>query len=143
MKKLFGFALFLALLAPAALAQESYTEGPVWRVELVRVKPSYGNTYLASLQKNSKPILDEEKSQGLIVDYKIFLKETKHDPQDWDVCVAIEYKNHSAMDGLDAKTDVIESKLLGGQANVQALGQSRQDYREIISDELLQEITLK
>jgi hypothetical protein len=101
------------------------------------------DTYLASLRKNTKPVLEEEKSQGLIVDYKIFLKETKSDPQDWDICVAIEYKNHGAMDGLDAKTDAIENKILGGQAQAHSLSETRQDYREIISNELLQEITLK
>jgi len=37
------------------------------------------------------------------MDYKIFLKETKHNPEDWDICVAIEYKNHAAMDRLAAK----------------------------------------
>jgi hypothetical protein len=143
MKKLLGLAIGFALLAPAVLAQESYTEGAVWRVELIRVKPNYVDTYLASLRKNSKPVFEEEKSQGLIVDYKIFLKETKNDPQDWDVCVAIEYKNHAAMDGLDAKTDAIENKILGGQAQARSLSETRQDYREIISNELLQEITLK
>jgi hypothetical protein len=125
------------------LAQESYTEGAVWRVELIRVKPNYVDTYLASLRKNTKPLMEEEKNQGLIVDYKIFLKETKNDPQDWDICVAIEYKNHVAMDGLDAKMDAIEDKILGGRAQAHSLGETRQDYREIISSELLEEITLK
>jgi hypothetical protein len=143
MKKLIGLAIAFALVAPAVLAQESYTEGAVWRVELIRVKPNYVDTYLASLRKNTKPLMEEEKSQGLIVDYKIFLKETKNDPQDWDICVAIEYKNHAAMDGLDAKTDAIEDKILGGREQAHSLGETRQDYREIISSELLEEITLK
>jgi len=70
--------------------------------------------YLASLQKSSKPLLDEEKKEGLILDYKFFIKETKNDPQDWDVCLAIQYKNHAAMDGLDAKEDAVRDKILGG-----------------------------
>ena len=30
--------------------------------------------YLATLQKSSKPFFDEEKRQGTIMDYKIFLE---------------------------------------------------------------------
>src|ERR1700732_1997455 len=99
MKTIYRLAAFLLLLAPAVLAQEQYTEGPVWRVSLIRVKPTAMDAYLASLQKSSKPLLDEEKRQSTIMDYKIFLKETKSSPQDWDLCLAIEYKNHAAMDG--------------------------------------------
>ena len=95
MRKLYGLAIAVLLLAPAVMAQEHYTEGPVWRVELVRVKPTHMDEYLASLQKSSKPLLDEEKKEGLILDYKFFIKETKNDPQDWDVCLAIQYKNRS------------------------------------------------
>jgi hypothetical protein len=40
MKMLLGLAIGFALLAPAVLAQESYTEAAVWRVELIRVKPN-------------------------------------------------------------------------------------------------------
>ncbi len=136
-------AIAVALLAPAVMAQEHYTEGPVWRVELIRVKPNHLDEYLASLQQASKPIIEEEKKEGLILDYKLFLKETMNDPQDWNVCIAIQYKNHAAMDGLDAKTDAIEKKILGGQQQAQQLGEKRAEYREIVSNQLLQEITLK
>jgi len=136
-------AITVALVAPAVMAQEHYTEGPVWRVELIRVKPNHMDEYLASLQQASKPLVEEEKKEGLILDYKIFLKETMNDPQDWNVCIAIQYKNHAAMDGLDAKTDAIEKKILGGQQQAQQLGEKRAEYREIVSNQLLQEITLR
>jgi hypothetical protein len=143
MKRLSGLVIAVLLLAPAVLAQEHYSEGPVWRVELVRVKPTFMDTYLATLQKDSKPILDEEKSEGLILDYKFFLKETKNNPDDWDVCLAIEYKNHAALDGLDAKEDAVEQKILGGKDKTQQVGVSRAEYRQLVSDELMQEIILK
>src|SRR5271157_5279995 len=102
MKKFYGVVVFVLLLAPALFAQEHYSEGPVWRVSLIRVKPNQMDAYLTSLRQSSKPILDEEKRQGIIVDYKVFLKETKSTPEDWDLCLAIEYKNHAALDGLSA-----------------------------------------
>jgi hypothetical protein len=143
MKKLYGLALFLLLLTPALLAQEHYTEGPVWRVQLIRVKPTQLDAYLTSLRQSTKPLIEEEKRQGVIMDYKVFLKETKNGPEDWDICVAIEYKNHAAMDGLAAKGEAARDKILGGKQAAQQLGEKRAEIREIISSELLQEIFLK
>ncbi|MGC2790747.1 MAG: hypothetical protein WA899_01900, partial [Candidatus Sulfotelmatobacter sp.] len=74
MKKLYGLVVFALLLAPALFAQEHYTEGPIWRVSLIRVKPTQMDAYLTSLQQSTKPFIEEEKKQGLIVDYKVFLK---------------------------------------------------------------------
>jgi hypothetical protein len=143
MKKLCGLVVFLLLLAPALLAQEHYTEGPVWRIQLIRVKPTHMDDYLTSLQKTTKPVIEEQKKQGTIVDYKIFLKQTKNGPEDWDICVAIQYKNYAALDGLAAKGEAVRDKILGGKAPAQELSEKRAEIREIISSELLQEVFLK
>jgi hypothetical protein len=143
MKKPCGLVVFLLLLAPALFAQEHYTEGPIWRIQLIRVKPTHFDDYLTSLRQSTKPLIEEQKKQGMIMDYKIFLKETKANPEDWDICVAIEYKNHAAMDGLAAKGEAIRDKILGGKAPAQQLADKRAEIREIISSELLQEVFLK
>lgn len=143
MRSFCRLVVFLLLLAPAVLAQEHYTEGPVWRVQLIRVKPTQFDAYLTSLRQSTKPLIEEQKRQGLIMDYKVFLKETKNSPEDWDICVAVEYKNHAAMDGLAAKGEAIRDKILGGKAQGQQLTEKRAEIREIISSELLQEILLK
>jgi len=143
MKSFCRLVVFLVLLAPAVLAQEHYTEGPLWRVSLIRVNPTKMDAYLTSLRQSSKPFLEEQKRQGTIVDYKYFLKETKNSPQDWDVCLAIEYKNHAAMDGLAAKGEALRDKILGGKGPAQQITDKRAEIREVISSELLQEILLK
>ena len=143
MKKPCGLAILLLCVAPSLFAQEHYTEGPIWRVQLIRVKPTQLDAYLTSLRQSTKPLIEEEKRQGVIVDYKVFLKETKNNPEDWDICVAIEYKNHAAMDGLAAKGEAARDKILGGKQAAQQLGEKRAEIREIISSELLQEIFLK
>ena len=143
MKTIYRLVAFLLLLAPALLAQEHYTEGPVWRVSLVRVKPTAMDAYLTSLRQSSKPVLDQEKRDGTIMDYKFFLKETKANPEDWDVCLAIEYKNHAAMDGFVAKAELVRDKVIGGKQPAQQLTEKRAEIRELISSELLQEIVLK
>jgi len=143
MKKLYGLALLLVCVAPALFAQEHYTEGPVWRIQLIRVKPTHMDDYLASLRKSTKPIMEEEKKQGIVMDYKVFLKETKNNPEDWDICVAVQFKNHAAMDGLAEKGEMMRDKILGGKKQGQELAEKRVEIREIISSELLQEIYLK
>jgi hypothetical protein len=143
MRKFYGFVAFLLLVVPALMAQEHYTQGPVWRVQLIRVKPNQMDAYLTSLRQSSKPFIEEEKRQGIIVDYKVFLKETKSNPQDWDIAVAIQYKNHAAMDGEAAKAEAVRDKVLGGKQPAQQLAEKRGEIREIISSDLLQEIVLK
>jgi hypothetical protein len=143
MKRLSSVLALLLACGSSAVPQEHYTEGPVWRVQLIHVKPTGMDAYLTSLRQSTKPLFDEMKRQGTIVDYKVFLKETKHHPDDWDIAVAVEYKNHAALDGLAARGEALRDKILGGKQPAQQLAEKRSEIREIISSELLQEITLK
>jgi hypothetical protein len=143
MKKLCALVILVAALVPAVFAQEHYTEGPVWRIQLIRVKPTKMDAYLTSLRQSTKPFIEEEKKQGLITDYKVFLKQTKNNPEDWDICVAIQYKNWAALDGATAKAEGVRDKVMGGKAQMQDLNDKRVEIREIISSELLQEVILK
>ena len=60
MKRVFVFLTLLMALAPAMCAQEHYTEGPVWRIQLIRVKPTKMDAYLASLRQATKPLIEEQ-----------------------------------------------------------------------------------
>jgi hypothetical protein len=133
----------LLLIALQAFAQEHYTEGPVWQVTLIRVKPNHMDAYLTSLRQGTKPLFDEMKKEGLILDYKVFLNTTKHDPDDWDVSVALQYKNFAALDGLTAKNEAIRDKILGSKQAAQQLGEKRSEMREIVTTMTLREVTLK
>jgi hypothetical protein len=144
MKKCTASALGLVLLfALQAFAQEHYTEGPIWQVTLIRVKATQMDAYLTSLRANSKSIYDEMKKEGAILDYKVFLNTTKHDPQDWDMAIGVQYKNFGALDGLAARAESIRDKVLGSKQNAQQIGEKRADMREIVSTVLLREVTLK
>ena len=135
-----GLCLFFAL---QAVAQEHYTEGPIWQVTLIRVKPTQMDAYLTSLRANTKSIYDEMKKENLILDYKVFLNTTKHDPQDWDISIGVQYKNFGALDGLTAKGETIRDKILGSKQAAQQIGEKRVDMREIVSTMTLREVTLK
>ncbi len=144
MKKYTASALGLVFLfALQAFAQEHYTEGPIWQVSLIRVKPTQMDAYLTSLRANSKSLYEEMKKEGVILDYKVFLNTTKHDPQDWDMAIGVLYKNFAALDGLTAKGETIRDKILGSKQTAQQLGEKRSDMREIVSTMILREVTLK
>jgi hypothetical protein len=144
MKKYAVPGVLLSLLfALQAFAQEHYTEGPIWQVTLIRVKPTQMDAYLTTLRSSTKTLYDEMKKEGLILDYKVFFNTTKHDPQDWDMSIAVQYKNFAALDGLTAKNEVIRDKILGSKQAAQQLGEKRVDMREIVSTMILREVTLK
>jgi competence protein ComGC len=139
---LHGLGLLLLFTMPA-LAQEHYTEGPVWQVSLVRVKPTQMDAYLTSLQEKSKPFLDEAKREGSIMDYKWFMNQTKHDPQDWDMALAVQYKNFAALDGLTAKMEALRDKIFGTKQAAEQVGEKREEIREVVATMLLREVNLK
>jgi hypothetical protein len=79
----------------------------------------------------------------MILDYKWFFNMTQHDPQDWDMALAVQYKNFAALDGLDAKAEAIRDKILGSKQAAQQVGEKRVEMREIVSTMLLREINLR
>ena len=143
MRKLSWMLLLAVLWALQGLAQEHYTEGPVWVVSTIRVKPAQLDNYLTNLQQNAKVAWDEAKRQGVIMDYKIFLKQTRSSPQDWDIATALLYKNHAQMDGQAAKFEAIRDKVLGGKQTAQQAAEKRSEIREILSVEIVREVTLR
>jgi hypothetical protein len=132
----------VCMFAAQAVAQQHYTEGPVWRITLIKVKPNQFDNYMKTLRESTKPLFDEAKKQGVIVDYKVHLKSTTEEEDDWDIAVAVQYKNFAALDGLEAKMDSIQEKL-GGQAASQQTAEKRLAMREIVSSFLMREVTLK
>ena len=94
MKKPVVCLLFLAscLAAVPALAQEHYTEGPVWAVNYIRTKPGKFDDYMKYLRSTYLVSAGEAKKQGLILD-------TPRDANDWDIAIATLYPSFGkAMD---------------------------------------------
>jgi hypothetical protein len=142
-KYMFATLVFFLVTASQALAQEHYTEGAVWQVSLVRVRPNQNDAYFTSLRQRSKPLLEEEKKEGIILDYKFFLNTTKHDREDWDVALAVLYKNFAALDGLAAKTETVRDKIFGSKQAALSTGEKRLEMRELVQTMTLREINLK
>jgi len=64
------------------------------------------------------------------MDWKVFVKQTRNSPQDWDIALAVLYKNYAQMDGQAAKFEAIRDKVLGGKKAAQEANEKRGEIRE-------------
>ena len=141
---LFSLALTLLGLGPTLLAQNpNYNNGPVWRVIYVDVKPGMGDAFWTDIRQNSKPIYDEFKKQGWIVDYKFYTNPVASHPDDWTVAIAIEYKNWSTLDEMADKAAGITEKHYGSRQAMMEAAKKRNEIAPTLSSSLAREVTLK
>ncbi len=146
MRKLLSFTLFVISLLSAAGARAqnpNYNVGPVWRVTYFRIKPAQGDAFWNDVRQHGKPVLDEQKKQGLIVDYKFYTNPVLNQPGDWDVAVATLYPNWAAIDQLAAKGFTIVEKHYGSREAMTDAARKRDDIREVVASHLAREVMLK
>lgn len=148
MKRFYFMIMLLCLFAIGAHAQTPTpdpptTAGQVWRVTYFKIKPGKTMEYIRFLREHTKPILDEQKKQGLILDYKYFSQPTTDGPNDWDVAQLLVFKNYA--DALDfnaergAKFDEISLKHYGTVEARTKANDSLRDLREVLSSQLARE----
>ena len=123
-----------------------YTEGTVWDVAMIRVKPGKQEDYYKSLLASNRKVMDEAKKQGLVLSYKI-LSGASANPQDWDYMIVTEYPNMAAFDSLEAKMDAIGSKIYGSMDKSKKEDEKgmtqRAEIREIFGGKLMRELIPK
>lgn len=149
MKKMTGL-LVLALTAPSvsAIAQEHYTEGPVWVVSYYRVGDDQFENYMKYLRANVLPQDEEAKKQGLVLENKVLLK-LPDGPDDWDVAFATLYRNAAeALDyskDRDEKGKAISEKhyKTADEDKQREVGRPRLAMRRYLGTRVLREVTLK
>jgi hypothetical protein len=135
------------LLEGVAVAQEHWTEGPVWNIEFYRTTPGHFDDYLKYLRQNFMPQSEESKKQGLILDQKIFVKDPTG-PSDWDIAFATLYKNMAALDysaELDKKSKAIAEKhyKTADEDKQREMIKPRLDWRTFLGTQLVREVSLK
>jgi hypothetical protein len=126
----------------AGSSSAPYTEGAVWEITMVKTKPGLDDDYLKSIAQTFKGVMEEQKKQGIIVDYKVLLGDSA-DRNDFNILLMVEYKNMAAFDGLREKTDPIMSKVMGSEDAQRQLAVKRLDVREILGSKTMREVTLK
>ena len=136
--------LCAAMAAPmSGFAQDKpYTEGTVWTITFVRVKPGMMDVYLRDVLPLRKKINEEARKEGLLVSSHI-LSGNSMGRDDWDVMFLDEYKNWAAFDGMTAKYDAIAARVVGSEDKQVQLMSKRTDVREILGNKVMQELNYK
>jgi hypothetical protein len=119
-----------------------YTEQSVWDITMVKTKPGLDDDYLRGIAQTLKGTMEEEKKQGVIIDYKVLIGEASN-RDDFNILIMVEYKNMAAFDGLREKTEPIMAKVMGGQDAQRQLAVKRLDVREILGTKTMREVILK
>jgi hypothetical protein len=141
---LFSVILLLLVVVPTLVAQNpNYNNGPVWRVIYVDVKPGMGDAFWTDIRQNFKPIYDEFKKQGWIVDYKFYTNPVAQHPNDWSVAIAIEYKTWGTLDEMGEKAAAISEKHYGSRQAMMDAAKKRNEIAPTLSSSLAREVTLK
>jgi hypothetical protein len=137
-------AAILTASTSLTFAQEdhAYTEGPVLVVNFVRTQPGMFDEYMRYLDKTYKPLLDEAKKAGIIVDWAIYQGRTR-DPQDADLVFTITYKNMAAFDNLQARMDPLAKKTFGSLPKAAAAAVDREKLRKEVGSQLVRQLILK
>lgn len=138
-----GLLCLSLLLLTGAAAQDQYTEGTVERVILLHILPGHMDAFLADVKANIQPIWESEKSAGLIEGYQIFLNQTKASIDDWDIGVALTYKNMAALDGLGMKVLELRMKQYGDKSKEQQVIDKRVQNAQTVASYLIRNVTLK
>ena len=133
----------LMLVAQVALAQDKpYKEGPIWSVTFVKVKPGMFDIYLRDLAANRKPLMEQAKKDGLILQERMLAGQS-NGRDDFDLMLMVEYKNWAAFDGLDDKFRALANKLVGSDDKQTQMMIKRTEVREILGSRNMQEISYK
>lgn len=129
---------------PAALAADDHvwTEGSVVNVTRIRTETGHFDDYMTYLSTTWRAEQEAYKKAGLIVSYEILGVEPRG-PEDADLLLIVRFKNWGALDGLQAKTDVIDKAIEGSLAASNKGGVDRGKIRRVLGSSTMQELRLK
>jgi hypothetical protein len=147
MRSAFRTILIAALVtgfSAAAIADEArpYAEGNVVNVSYVKIKPGMFDAYMSYLAATYKPLLEEQKKAGIVVDYAIYQAEARN-AEDPDLILTTVYKNWAALDGLTDKVEPLQAKAFGSRDKSNAAAIDRESMRTLLGSETIQQLVLK
>ena len=108
----------------------------------IRTQAGRTNDYLKNLRAVYQKVMEDAKSQGLILSYKVFLAPAAN-RADWDVMTVVEYKNMAALDGLAEKWEAVYARSIGNEQEQRAGSQERGKIRDILGQKVAREVILK
>jgi hypothetical protein len=147
--KRFGLAAaVLVCMSVPAVAQEHFTEGPVWECSAYRTNPGQFDNYMNWLRSHPLVTSNEAKKQGVILDYKVFVQ-TPRDANDYDVLICNLHSNFGkALDFSqedEDKSDAITAAHWGTPSSSEQLAKTapRLEMRKFIGTSFVREVNLR
>lgn len=89
-----------------------------------------------------KKLEDEARKEGLLLSSHI-MRGFAANRDDYDILLMQEFKNYAAFDGIKAKTDAIEEKIIGSLDKQNQLLAKRVEVREVLGIKTMQELLPK
>jgi hypothetical protein len=150
MKRLFIITTLICICGIGAMAQTptptpgpATTAGVVCRVTQTGTKPGRGPEFTRFRREHTKPILDEQKKQGLILSYTFYTKPVNNGPDDWDLALVVCFKNYADAIDFNAergeKFNQIGLKHYGSDDARTKANNSLNDLRDVVSSFLIRE----
>ena len=150
-KSLFSFlviVLFLSSIEQISAQQESpFEDGTVWSLTFVRTAANKTNDYLKGLAQTWAASMEEAKSEGLIVSYKI-LQGAAANKEDYNLVLMIENKNMATFDpnkqrddAFDAIQEKVKAKM--GDKEFDTTVTNYDTIRDLMGTKVMRELHLK
>ena len=138
------FAAVLLLAATSVMAQEAkpYSQGPITTISYIKIKPGMFEAYMKWLATERKALMEEYKKAGLILSWKVYGAEARS-PREADLILTVTYKNWAALDGLEDKQEPISARLQGSNDKQNQAAIGREQMREVLGSETIQELVIK
>ena len=143
---LFVCAYVLGILTISVFAEtppRPYRSGTVWVVASIRIKPGHEMEYKEHLATKWKAIQEDQKKQGLILSYRVFVSDATYGANDWNVLLMKEYKNLAAFEASEHTREEIELKQFGGEKKYREGYDDRESGREILDQKVTRELVLE
>jgi len=119
-----------------------YEKGPVWGFTEVKTKDGHFDEYMNFLDTTFKKQTEAAKAEGRLLDYKIFIVS---DPRqnEGNIWIAREYPNMAVFDHSTADDFALAQKITGSVTKAAEASAARGSIRDLLSEVLVREITLK
>jgi len=140
--------LGMTLVFGSAMAQEHFSDGPVWQLSMYQIEEGQGDAYAEWLRTYALRNYTEAKKQGLILDWKVFVQD-RSNPNDWDIAIATLHPSYgraldySAAD--EAKWDAIQAETwkTADKDKQSEAAAPRYKMRKFLGTRYVREVTLK
>ena len=148
MKRLCVVAVVSCLVTPVALAQEHFTEGPVWECGAYRTKQGHFDDYIKYLRQNFIPQGQESKKAGLVLDQKVYLH-VPENPTEPDVLICTLHASYAkaldydAADDAKAKDIATKHYKTADEQKQRDMTAKRFEFRDFFGTSYYREVNLK